>query len=104
MNKRSTTEIHRLRAKGYTSRFLKYLRYDPTLVENSAKGAYDIRPFITSETTRDYLLSQGYDPGAVDLALKLAGKPKPAAKPKRQRTVRDLVRFGNRGINILQRR
>ena len=105
MNKRSITDIHRLRAKGYSNRFLKYLRYDPALVENASKGAYDILPLITSETTRDDVLSLGYDPGAVDLALKLAGKPKPAAKPKRQRTVRDLVRFGNqRGINVLKRR
>ena len=102
MNKRSITDIHRLRAKGYSNRFLKYLRYDPALVENASKGAYDILPLITSETTRDDVLSLGYAPGAVDYALKLAGRSETPVKPKR--TTKDLIRHCKGGVRLLKKR
>ncbi len=110
MNKRSIEDIYALLNRGHSARYVQFLGFDAKLIANARSGGFNILHRVERGDTRQQLLTEGFQPSAIDFAieqsakLKLAGKSKPPAKPKRRRTTRDLVRFGNRGINVLKRR
>ena len=99
MNKRSIKDICALLNKGHSARYVQFLGFDAKLIANARSGGFDILHRVDRGDTRQQLIAEGFQPGAIDFAFKQSAKLKrlgktesPTKKKSSLRDMSDLIR------------